>query len=680
MRILHQKAAPHAHSNSKTIITGDTESCAAAEEESKVGALSEHQSTREIPPFQSPKRHRRRMESLLSKHQLGMSPQPRKEKIHHRRRANSWHGGSKLIHFFHHEREPAVPLDNIPRFHEDYPPENSTDGHVKHQSQTNMQRVDEEPSQQPVEKEELRDTQHHSLVKTTKGNPFSHFFKAVEDFLFQRRPVHHGNHPHEKQHVPLKKDTVLLFGCETVEEHYQKVKEQTERVRALHGKEGLRTIDLEYRIVHCDAHKQCDEQEIDEDSGADPEPGDPPFNAAEDETGGLCCTSESLVTSLLDSTTSQPSSDASPTVPVEPSSDSGEDIRVIRHEKLPCHWCMQRLFHIPSGLFVDEKNRKQFCADGEMYEQVTRLCQEYAQDLMCQEGNLEWHVVEAVSASGHKEDVRMMVSKGHMVLKEESSADAETGDRPTLMIATGRGKVRAGIFSRMHMMCSGLESATAIPLIREAAARGINIIVLDPNVHGDANGFVTFTKCMDHYFSFKMQKSLDETGLYVLSHSASGGHMARYLLDKSDEVLAHFHAIAFTDSTHNIQWTKKQATNAHSPHKSRSLFTVAKSITAEKEEGDTSPLQDLLESERCVYFRCANIRRNGLKWSIHPAGEPAETDAFWTHRFGKIRTLWAGTDEHSLTNWFSHAKIWEHFDKFLRTEGKKSKSALAVED
>jgi hypothetical protein len=338
---------------------------------------------------------------------------------------------------------------------------------------------------------------------------------------------------------------------------------------------------------------------------------------------------------------------------------------------------MQRLFHIPSGLVVTEENRKQFCADGDMYEEVTRLCQEYAQDCMCQEGDLEWLTVETVSASGQKEDIRMMVSKGHTVSKEESTAGAEEGERPTLLIATGRGKVRAGIFSRRHMMCSGLESATAIPLVREAAARGIHVIVLDPNVHGDTNGFVTFTKCMDYYYH-KMKDCLHASGLYVVSHSASGGHMARYLLDKSEEVLTHFRAIAFTDSTHNIQWTKKKASAAPSAHHSRSLFAVANSVTSEVEEGSTSPLQDFLESERCVYFRCANVRRGSLELNIQPAGEPVQTDAFWTHRFGKIRTFWAGTDEHSLTNWYAHTKIWEHFDHFLlmhKIMGKRVKEA-----
>jgi len=38
-------------------------------------------------------------------------------------------------------------------------------------------------------------------------------------------------------------------------------------------------------------------------------------------------------------------------------------------------------------------------------------------------------------------------------------------------------------------------------------------------------------------------------------------------------------------------------------------------------------------------------------------------DSFWEHRFGKIRTLWAGTADHALSNWAGHDHIWLHFDR-----------------
>ena len=30
-----------------------------------------------------------------------------------------------------------------------------------------------------------------------------------------------------------------------------------------------------------------------------------------------------------------------------------------------------------------------------------------------------------------------------------------------------------------------------------------------------------------------------------------------------------------------------------------------------------------------------------------------------------VTAFWAGTNEHSLTNWHAHHKIWEHFDRYL---------------
>ena len=323
--------------------------------------------------------------------------------------------------------------------------------------------------------------------------------------------------------------------------------------------------------------------------------------------------------------------------------------------KLFCNLCTRRLFHIESGVMVDENNRAEFIADGEMYEAVSRLVQEHAQDIMMQEGNLEWVTVEEASSSDDsgKEPLRVLISSDHPLLSETDNG------RPTVLICTGRGKVRAGIFSRKNLICTGLETATALPVVRDAVTRNLNIVIVDPNVHGDALGFVTFKKTMDfleeHFgildeetkesssSSSPISRDLSSREMFILSHSASGGHMARYFLDKCDcAFLRNIRAVAFTDSTHSIQWAKS---------------------------ADKKYLFDMLQSEQCVYFRCVQERGglagDGNKWYLHPAGEAVKTDSFWQHRFGTIRTMWAGTDEHSMTNWFAHTKIWDHFDYFL---------------
>ena len=154
--------------------------------------------------------------------------------------------------------------------------------------------------------------------------------------------------------------------------------------------------------------------------------------------------------------------------------------------------------------------------------------------------------------------------------------------------------------------------------------------------------------------------------MYLLSHSASGGHFARYLLDTTTSSTKHFldhlAAVAFTDSTHTVQWAAppKKDGEEWNPH--------------------LKALYHFLQSPQCVYFRCgARNSRNGVMssgdWYMHPAGAPAPTDDYWKHRFGNIKTLWAGTNDHSLTNWHPHGKIWEHFDAFLSASTKKEATA-----
>ena len=135
----------------------------------------------------------------------------------------------------------------------------------------------------------------------------------------------------------------------------------------------------------------------------------------------------------------------------------------------------------------------------------------------------------------------------------------------------------------------------------------------------------------------------------------SGSHFVRYLLDKSERYLRKIAAIAFTDSTHNLNWTSKNKC-----------------------------LGTLLESDQCLYFKriednfdhTINPRSNQNmdQYILNPLnsiGEVVDTDEFWKHRFGSIKTLCAGTSEHSLTNWFPRSLIWEHFDLYLqrREEG-----------
>ena len=370
-----------------------------------------------------------------------------------------------------------------------------------------------------------------------------------------------------------------------------------------------------------------------------------------------------------------------------------------------CHLCERRLYDMESNTCITDQNRTEFIANGDMYEFVSQFVQEYAHEIMMEEGNLIWTDIDehdndedgnddtchgtSAAAAAHETKgmapaptngpIRCLISKDHPCLlrRNSSNSDNKNHHRPTILICTGRGKVRAGIFSRHHLICTGLERSTALPYIHEAIHRNIHVIIVDPNVHGEIHGFTTFTKSMDFLQSYYDDRNVRSDkkneivkhipnnlvsesqvesvpsnhccrDMYILSHSASGGHLVRYFLDKCHtQYLRNIRAIAFTDSTHSIQWTK----GTHQTY-----------------------LYELLQSLPCIYFRCSSGTRDTIagdgdrKWYLHPAGEVVQTDSFWRHRFGSIRTVWAGTNEHSQTNWYAHSKIWEHFDQFLFPE------------
>ena len=75
-------------------------------------------------------------------------------------------------------------------------------------------------------------------------------------------------------------------------------------------------------------------------------------------------------------------------------------------------------------------------------------------------------------------------------------------------------------------------------------------------------------------------KPLQSRDLYILSHSASGSQLARYLLDKTSYYLPHIRAIASPYPTLNVQWCK----------------------TAENQD-----LYRKLQSTEVVYLRCPRL-------------------------------------------------------------------------
>jgi hypothetical protein len=369
---------------------------------------------------------------------------------------------------------------------------------------------------------------------------------------------------------------------------------------------------------------------------------------------------------------------------------------------------------------ITPQNRHDYISDGAHYELLSTLAQEAAHEIMRRTFDLQWVII--CDDVAHGEEVRALVDVHHKLVLEEGenmeameellgmhlshhdehedekkereephvertqSTREEQHSKSTLLIATGRGKVRAGIFSRFHLLTAGIEVGTAWHNVREARLRDMGVVIIDPNARGEQEGMETFKRSVRRLFSGIMDRvrgstislaslsrqdqqghnKVDEplppmnhlaSSIYILAHSASGGQLVRHLREDTS-LLPSIRAIAFTDSTHNIQWCK-----------------------------DDPSLMDFLSTNNCIYLRsndvrtsqsCVHVSSRGKDIACQcvncthnrkSAGVVANTDSFWEHRFGKIRTLWAGTGDHSLSNWAGHDHIWLHFDRHAAKDG-----------
>ena len=331
-----------------------------------------------------------------------------------------------------------------------------------------------------------------------------------------------------------------------------------------------------------------------------------------------------------------------------------------------CEQCTTRLYYTPSDTLITSENRRKFIADGKMYDAIADLCQSAAQEIMAETCDLVWVTIcdgkggglsarlNGQTSSNLSEDSKSVREwptddEGNIIVLEPiralvSRCHENNLSNDTFLLSTGKGKVSAGVFSRHHLLTTGLEPSTALPLLREAQSRGMNCVVIDPNARGDKVGMQTFEVSLRSLFHENGSSEVEEdthipvTGdgyIYVLAHSAAGGQLVRYLLnqDHGASLLPRIRSITFTDSTHSVQWLKAN------PH-----------------------ISSLMQSSKALYVRSANPMRDDCYENAKP-GDACPTDHFWSHRFGQIRTVWAGTTDHSLTNWVARAPIWEHFDK-----------------
>ena len=541
-----------------------------------------------------------------------------------------------------------------------------------------------------------------------------------------------------RRHVPKR----MLYGCETADDHYEYIEAVCAKIKTLKGQEGLTVMGFEFRLVHHAPTCTCpgvmhdgdddltdsedDENELNEGYRSDISKDQIGYNSKEeeDEFGQFAdpslqeidenhsnepvfvplgtplksfdATTKSRNSSSNNLTMSRNSSAASLFSLATHNTTAGSSygnassgrsgksggrfpLSSIASQQqntvMAQDACAFRLHHLPSGgTMITPENHLQFVADGEMYDELARLCMEYAEERMIEEGDLEWMTICKDRKFG------VLASKSFLARVNAGigSNGESTSKRKILVVVTGKGEVTAGVFSRRHLLVTSMEAATALPFIRGAKERDMDIVMLDPNALGYRLGMDVVEASLERLFlnsggeggeeSKTEQSSVGEDDIYILAHSMAGAQIVRFFMNNPSSysrppspganngsgngkesnipsvteikesqkanLLQRVQAIALTDSNHNINWTKK--------HPSLTQF---------------------LTGRPSLYIKSHKVHEKAKR-----LGEAHHDCQFWRHRFGNIKTLWAGTHEHALTNYTARKPIWEHFDSFLKPE------------
>lgn len=294
-----------------------------------------------------------------------------------------------------------------------------------------------------------------------------------------------------------------------------------------------------------------------------------------------------------------------------------------------CWDCITRLYHIESGDMITATNRKCYISDGPIFEEISFCCQEIVQEKLQRE--LGYKFITICNDVTRGDPIQILVNREYVenVNKEHNL--------PTLIVIAGKGKSRAGVLSVKQLMMSGLEIGSAIFYLAQAKKRGLAVILLDPNVRGAPNGMDTIDRSLTFLFGSYVSEC-PPPSLLILAHSAAGGYLARYLSNgKARQLLLQsIRSLLFTDSTHNIQWVQNNPI-----------------------------LLQFLQSSKCLYIRntSENPSDTFANHKDKKPGEKHEGNIWWHRRFGEIRTVWAGTTEHSLMCWVAREVAWNFFDE-----------------
>ena len=315
--------------------------------------------------------------------------------------------------------------------------------------------------------------------------------------------------------------------------------------------------------------------------------------------------------------------------------------------------CSFRLFRIHDSVMVTTENRKQIIPP-KIYDSVARVAQETV--LQSFETHLKLKELPVFTPTSSSSSPCKVV---HALVSQPPPPDPNTNpqnDSPagTLLIINGRGVARAGILSTRHTIETGIEKGSAMFHIIKALERNMAVVCLDSNAQGPKQGLDTVCQSLA---SPALQPYLhrEHCPIYALCHSAAGGNFVLHLLQQCQQQqtqnnihirLDQIQALVFTDSTHDLQWLSLQ-NNLH--------------------------VTNFLQSPTCLYIR--NNREHpgdtfGPNHKTKPAGEPfdcrdakhgMDRNQRWVQRFGSIRTVYAGTMDHSLMCWQSRHVIWDFF-------------------
>lgn len=293
-----------------------------------------------------------------------------------------------------------------------------------------------------------------------------------------------------------------------------------------------------------------------------------------------------------------------------------------------------RLFSVGSNVSVSSENRPASLPHrGPVFEAVAEAAQAVAVRRLVRDFGAKVVALPTVADDDDDEE-----EKAVTVLVDATLDPGEV--EGTFVFVTGKGLSRAGVLSVTSLLEDGLEKGSVLWFLLEARRRKWRSVFLDPNQRGVRAGYDVVERSLDLLFATG-DDVLAARPLFVLAHSAGGGHVVRCCAARRPDLVPD--ALCLTDSAHRFAWARPNGA-----------------------------LVELLESpSRCLYVRNDALGDDPFfpseeKRRRRAPGVPATTDEWWERRFGGTRTVWGGTVDHSRLCWTARRVVWDFFDEAAR--------------